>query len=62
MITIINLQVHFEIVGSVDNKFEVDRDSGVLRVVKPLDFEETKIYRFEIRAFNNYDGGFLFLA
>ena len=36
--------------------FEIDRDTGVLSVVKPLDFEKTKMYRFQVRAFNNYDG------
>ena len=50
------LQIHYELAGSHDNKFAIDRNTGELRLINSLDYETKRQYNFEVRAVNNPDG------
>ena len=49
-------QIHFELLGETDGRFQIDKNSGEIFVIDHLDYETTREYNLKIRAFNNYDG------
>jgi len=49
-------EIHYELAGSYDNKFSIDKDTGELKLINSLDYETKRVFKFEVRAVNNYDG------
>ncbi|XP_077983801.1 protocadherin Fat 1-like isoform X2 [Glandiceps talaboti] len=42
--------VKYSLLGEFDEKFEIDEETGVIRLVKPLDYEQQQVYEITGRA------------
>lgn len=49
-------EIHFELLGDTEDRFQIDKNTGEIFVIDHLDYETTREYNLRIRAFNNYDG------
>lgn len=49
-----NGRLTYKLIYGVEDMFEIDRDTGVIRLVKPLDFETKQVYNISAHA---EDGG-----